>query len=106
MELSQEQIDEIKARDDRFRAVDTALQLASELTKGRGLDIFVEALSSDAIRAMELFAETSPSDLEEIMKLQVVVRTYIRSRDIFNAVLAVGRNAEADLRANDMEDSE
>lgn len=105
MELSSDQLEEIKARDARFRAVDVALQLAAELRVGTGLKLFLEALEADAWRAMEDFASLSLEDTTELAKLQVVVRTFTKARDTFGKLMIDGAVAENDLRLNDLEDS-
>jgi hypothetical protein len=104
-DLTPEEIEELKARDDRFRAVDLAIQLQAELSAGKGLRLFLDALEQDAMTAMEAFADLAITDTQQIALLQVRVRTYVMAQRTFGEVLLKGRLAEINLRNEDLEES-
>jgi hypothetical protein len=104
MELSQTDIDEIKARDSRFRAVDVAIKLQAELNAGCGLRLFMDALKDDAMQAMEAMCDVSPLDSNQIAQLQVRMRTYMVAEKQYESILLRGAIAEQDLRNSDLEE--
>ena len=100
--VSQEQIDEAKARDARFRAVALAVDVAAELRDSVALRSVMTACREDAQAAMREFANVNPGDTLAVMALQARVYRLFALEQTFDFIDQQGNAAAAAIAGEDM----
>lgn len=99
MELSNEQMEMIKARDVRIRALDTSLLVQQELRTSKSLNLIMAALQDDVDDAMNEFADVNPGDMLTISALQARVHRLVYFRRTLAMIQQAGDAAAAALQA-------
>lgn len=94
MELSRDQIEELKARDSLFAAIDLGLMFRQHTESGHVLRVLLEALEGESRHAVEALARCSPLAGEEISSRLVTVRAYIFLRDLIGGIMLRAQAAE------------
>ena len=100
--VSQEQIDDAKARDARFRAVALAVDVAAELRDSVALQSVMTAARHDAQEAMKEFAIVNPGDRLAVMALQARVYRLFALEQTFDFIDQQGNAAAAAIAGEDM----
>lgn len=100
-DLTFDEIEAIKARDDRVRLFSEAIAVETDLRDNPTIRALMTAIRTDADQAMETLAETSPEDRLSITLLLVKIRTLVYVRRALDDVLRRGQAAEQALRAED-----
>jgi hypothetical protein len=101
VDLTPEQIDDLAARDGRVAALRLAIDLETDLRDNGPLHKLMAVLRSDADGAIDAFAVVNPADTQAVIDLQARVFRFAVARNTFSQILATGKAAEDDLRAND-----
>lgn len=99
--LSPEDLERIKARDNRFRQLDLGIEVEAGLRDSRPLQVLMERLRADADRAMVDFATANPADIHLITGLQARVFRFSFALETLSEIIAAGRYAETALTAED-----
>jgi hypothetical protein len=99
--LSQQQIEDLKARDVRIRALDTALLVEQELRDSKTLHLLMQAIEDDATDAMNEFADANPYDAMAIGALQARMHRLVYLRRTIAMIRQAGDAASAALQAED-----
>ena len=100
-EISQELIDERKARDARFRAVDLAVEVDAELRDSLALRAVMAQVRQEAGEAMEEFAVCNPGDVQAVMALQAKVFRLMAMEKTFAFIADNGHAAAASIQGQD-----
>jgi len=100
-DVSQELIDERKARDARFRAVDLAVEVDAELRDSVALRAVMQQVRDESREAMEEFAVCNPGDAQAVMALQAKVFRLMAMEKTFAFIDAQGRAAAASIQGQD-----
>lgn len=99
--LTPEDLENYRRRDDRIAALDIALRAEGELRDSVVLRAVMGAISRDFDLSVKELCEVSPTDTKAVARNLVAIRSFVYIRDVFDALINAGRNAEAKLRAED-----
>lgn len=73
--IKQEDIDKLKARDQRWREIDIAIKMDEELRESPTVNLILEALARRSTEAMERLLQVDPTKSGEISSLQEQVKS-------------------------------
>ena len=99
--LSDAQIDLLKLRDVRIRALDTALLVDRELRESKTLNLIVAAIEDDVTEAMHQFADVNPSDIVAVSALQARVHRLVYFKRTIAFIRSSGEIAADALQTED-----
>ena len=96
-DLTPEDIELLKGRDIRIRALDTSLLVQQELRESKTLQLVEAALEEDCREAMEAFADIDPGDRSAVSRLQARVYRAVFFRRTISDIVNCGENAAQEL---------
>lgn len=99
--LTEAQIDELKMRDVRIRALDTALLVDQELAESKTLGLIIAAIEDDVNEAMHQFADVNPSDIMTVSALQARVHRLVYFKRTIAFIRSTGAIAADALQSED-----
>jgi hypothetical protein len=97
-----DELDALKARDVRIRALDTALIIDQELRECKTLGLLVDYLEDDAREAMHAFADVNPNDYKAVGELQGRVHNLVYFRRFIAFIRSSGDAAANALQTEDV----
>lgn len=95
--ITEQDIEALKAKDERWRLIDIALKVDDEIRNSIALNLILEAANRQSIRAKELLIDVSPSDIQTIMTLQVKAQCAKLINDILTNIRNQGLNAQTSI---------
>jgi hypothetical protein len=96
-------IERLKARDNRFAYLAEAIAVETDLRDNTTIRALMDAVRRDADLAMREFVQVSPADLQQVADYQVRIRTFTYIRDVLDAIMRRGAQAEQEIRQEDMD---
>lgn len=100
-EITQEYIEDLKVREDRFAVVADAIQVEADLRD----NVTIKALMAAAKRgfdvAIDEIIDLSPLDAPEIGRCIVNIKTFVYMKRALEDVLTRGKRAEDQIRSED-----
>jgi hypothetical protein len=100
--LTDDELDQLRKRDVRIRALDTALLVEQENRESKTLNLVMAKIEEDVADAMEEFADANPSDILAIAALQARVHRLVYLRRTIDFIRDRGITAAESLQANDI----
>lgn len=95
--ITEQDIERLKARDERFRIVDIALKVDDELRNSISLNLILEAANRQAKLAKDKLIEVNPADTQTIIALQVKAQCAKLINDILTNIRISGLNAQSSI---------
>ena len=106
IDLSDQQIDHLKSRDVRIRALDTALLVDQELQDSKTLNLILASIEDDVAEAMHQFADISPLDTLAVGALQARVHRLVYLKRTIAFIRSSGKAAADALQTEDVPQSD
>lgn len=100
-DLTDEQFNELKARDIRIRALDHSLVVAQELRECKTLQLVLAAIEDDVAEAITTFADCNPHDFAVVGELQARVHRLIYLKKTITLISSAGEAAAEALQQED-----
>jgi hypothetical protein len=102
--VTQEYLEQAKARDHRVRTAVLAIEVEVALRSGEALRIVIDAMAREEKSAIEQLIACPPGQMGAIAAFQAQIRAYVLVRECLQDVLSHGKRAELTLReeASDM----
>lgn len=95
--ISEQDLEALKARDERFRLVDIALKVDDEIRNSLALNLILEASERQAKMARDRLIDVNPSDTQTIIALQVKAQCAKLIKDTLTNIRNVGLNAQSSI---------
>lgn len=95
--ITQEDIERLKARDERWRQVDTAMAVDAELRDSVALNLIIEAAVRHTESAKEALLHVNPADTKAIIGFQAKGQCAKFIGDTLRSIRETGLNAAASL---------
>ena len=97
-EISNEMIEMLKARDVRWKLIDQAIQLETELQNSIAVKAILEALQDYAEKALAALVDADSTNVREITALQEKVKLVKIIGNTFEEIRRKGKWAEEQLK--------
>lgn len=96
--ITQEDLERLRARDERWKQVDLSLRIDAELRDSVALNLFIEAAARRAEEAKALLVQVNPADTKAIIALQAKAQCATLIGEVLYAVRQQGEIAYASLQ--------
>lgn len=99
--ITPEDLDNLRARDERWKIVDLSIKIDTELRDSLIINMVIEAASRRAEEAKDALVDVNPSDIQKIIGLQADAQCAKLIGEILRNVRNSGNEAFASLHAEE-----